>query len=69
LEFGSDLEESSPRWRIVGKIEIIVKEVDKYRRGIIEEVVDERRKKEQQQNRLTAAVSGDRSTDPVDRPQ
>ena len=58
--FGSDLKESSPRWRIVGKREDIVEEVNKDRRGIVDEVVKERRRKQQQQNRLTAA--GDRST-------
>jgi len=54
---------------VVGKREDIVEEVDKDRRGIVEEVVDERRRKEQQQNRLTAAAAGVRSTGPVDRPQ
>ena len=58
---------SQERSQTVGKREDIVEEVDKDRRGIVEEVVDKRRRKQQQQNRLTAAAAGDRSTGAVDR--
>ena len=53
----------------VGKREDIVEEVDKDRRGIVEEVVDERRRKQQQNRLIAAAAAGVQSTGPIDRPQ
>jgi len=69
-QFGSDLEESSPRWRIVGR-ERVVEEVDEGPRA--------KRKQQQQQVSIAAAgktvdrsgrpsaVAADQSTGPVDR--